>query len=982
MRRVILLVAAVGLWLANPGGLLAGDTPAPTGIRVVSVGDGTVTVAWEGVPEATLYRVYYRPGAVEPGSEPEDDWWWGSPQFDSDSREGTVPNLTNGVWYELRVAAGEFWSEESVLARPGTDSDNARLPGVPADLRVVEELEGSVTVAWDPPEGGAAGYEVWHKPEGFYGQDTPSWVMSGSVDGDVGSYTISGLVDFRRYQVIVAAINDTGRGLFTPPVWPTAGGALAGEMSAPTGVRLVAVGEGTVTVAWEGVPEATPYKVVYRPVAVVPGSEPAGDGWWGSPLFDSESREGTVPNLTNGVWYELRVAAGEFWSEESVLARPGPDSDSARIPGVPADLRVVGELIGQVTVAWDPPEGGAAGYEVWYRPVGVSGEDPPSWVMSGSVDGDVGSYTISGLVDFQRYQVIVAAVNDTSRGPFTQPVWPAANGADLDPLGLIANYRHATAYTTGSDLWEVWACDVPDGHEHIDIDGISARLNRALPPYFRWLSGGLYQPDFIAGGTVRVNQRGTGKTGEYGCADAVAELTGGDAHGALIILDKSGGVAFGGTGGFGYVYPDDGTVRYEQSKFPANDRTVHAPAPYVRSSVGFEAIAHEVGHALGWPHSYGGNRQLPAWVQDLELDSDEYDNPMDLMSQVPGVEYSGPDGISAGTIAINRYAAGWLPLETVKVHSGQPTSYLLSPPGVTGTQMVVLPSGQPGRFVTLGARLREGYDRGLPVEGVEVYRVDQRAIACDAEREGLSCTTTERRTSQIPPPSSDDGRSVRQWTDHVYGPGDTLTVDGYRVDVVERVGDRFQLWVGPPHRGQFADDDGNVHEPNIDRLADLSVAVPCDSDLRHYCPDRPITRGEMAMFLVRAVDGGDPPPSRRSRFSDVPANVGLSAYVERLAELGITAGYPDGTFRPDSPVNRGQMAVFLTRAFPGLASIDTPSGVFIDVPVDDPYAVAVETIRAAQITAGCAAGPDRFCPERPVRRDQMATFLAKALGQS
>ena len=81
-----------------------------------------------------------------------------------------------------------------------------------------------------------------------------------------------------------------------------------------------------------------------------------------------------------------------------------------------------------------------------------------------------------------------------------------------------------------------------------------------------------------------------------------------------------------------------------------------------------------------------------------------------------------------------------------------------------------------------------------------------------------------------------------------------------------------------------------------------------------YCPDRPVTRGQMAAFLVRALgytnDGGG------NHFSDDNRSVFESA-IDRLATAGVTLGCnpPANTkFCPDQPVTRGQMAAFLTRA--------------------------------------------------------------------
>ncbi|MGH3666652.1 MAG: S-layer homology domain-containing protein, partial [Acidimicrobiia bacterium] len=114
---------------------------------------------------------------------------------------------------------------------------------------------------------------------------------------------------------------------------------------------------------------------------------------------------------------------------------------------------------------------------------------------------------------------------------------------------------------------------------------------------------------------------------------------------------------------------------------------------------------------------------------------------------------------------------------------------------------------------------------------------------------------------------------------------------------------------------QFTDDNGHVFEAAIDRLSTAGVTLGCNPPANtKFCPDRPVTRGQMAAFLVRALgytnDGGG------NHFSDDNRSVFESA-IDRLATAGVTLGCnpPANTkFCPDVPVTRGQMAAFLTRA--------------------------------------------------------------------
>lgn len=96
--------------------------------------------------------------------------------------------------------------------------------------------------------------------------------------------------------------------------------------------------------------------------------------------------------------------------------------------------------------------------------------------------------------------------------------------------------------------------------------------------------------------------------------------------------------------------------------------------------------------------------------------------------------------------------------------------------------------------------------------------------------------------------------------------------------------------------------------------------------------------------------------------------------VAALWSAGLTSGCDEWRFCPDDPVTRDQMATFLTRAL-GLPAGDP--GAFDDI-ADSPFAAEIGAIAEAGITRGC--GEERFCPDSVVTRAQMATFLVRALG--
>ena len=175
--------------------------------------------------------------------------------------------------------------------------------------------------------------------------------------------------------------------------------------------------------------------------------------------------------------------------------------------------------------------------------------------------------------------------------------------------------------------------------------------------------------------------------------------------------------------------------------------------------------------------------------------------------------------------------------------------------------------------------------------------------------------------------------------------------------------------------GGFGDvAEGAFYSVPVSTLAEqgLFAGTGCDEG---FCPDDPLDRKTMAVWIVRVLDGEDPPVVTQTRFNDVDAAGFYAPFVERMADLGVTEGCGDGLgYCPDAKVTRWQMAVFLSRAY------DLPEGPdpgFSDVPADVWYAPAVARLAASGITAGCDDGTG-FCPVDDTTRAQMATFLWRA----
>ena len=185
--------------------------------------------------------------------------------------------------------------------------------------------------------------------------------------------------------------------------------------------------------------------------------------------------------------------------------------------------------------------------------------------------------------------------------------------------------------------------------------------------------------------------------------------------------------------------------------------------------------------------------------------------------------------------------------------------------------------------------------------------------------------------------------------------------------------DQVMASAGPPDPGPTGFWDvalGTTHAPTIMRVAEAEIAGGfSDGSFR---PGVAVTRAQMATFVQRAT--GLAPGALPTPFPDVPSSVTHAAAISAVSAAQIAGGFPDGTYRPEQPVTRGQMATFLVRA----ASIPAATGPapFTDVPADHVHAVSIAAVHQAGIAAGVSA--TSYQPNAPVTRGQMATFLARA----
>jgi hypothetical protein len=160
---------------------------------------------------------------------------------------------------------------------------------------------------------------------------------------------------------------------------------------------------------------------------------------------------------------------------------------------------------------------------------------------------------------------------------------------------------------------------------------------------------------------------------------------------------------------------------------------------------------------------------------------------------------------------------------------------------------------------------------------------------------------------------------------------------------------------------------GHVHLDGITFVAQRAITSGCAA--RRYCPDAPVTRAQMATFLMRAAGLPEGGPHG---FRDVPAGHPHEAGIAAVKAAGIATGLRGERFDPQGIVRRDQMATFLANAL----ALPRSDRRYPDVDPTSPHAGAIGAIGDAGITEGFRDGS--YQPLGSVSRAQMATFLRRA----
>lgn len=165
-------------------------------------------------------------------------------------------------------------------------------------------------------------------------------------------------------------------------------------------------------------------------------------------------------------------------------------------------------------------------------------------------------------------------------------------------------------------------------------------------------------------------------------------------------------------------------------------------------------------------------------------------------------------------------------------------------------------------------------------------------------------------------------------------------------------------------------------------LRNANAADNCNGNLQTFCPEATTIRATMAQFIIRSLYNGDNfTYPTTPYFLDVPAQHPQFSYVQKLRELGYTNGCGPTSFCPDQPVTRGQMAAFIIRTRErkrfDQAVTFVPTAFFTDVPTNDIFYGYVQRMKELGITSGCSL--TEYCPLGETTRGQMSVFVVRGL---
>lgn len=200
----------------------------------------------------------------------------------------------------------------------------------------------------------------------------------------------------------------------------------------------------------------------------------------------------------------------------------------------------------------------------------------------------------------------------------------------------------------------------------------------------------------------------------------------------------------------------------------------------------------------------------------------------------------------------------------------------------------------------------------------------------------------------------------------------SINVMGQLVQIVQKGVNVAQVFTDVPPAHMFFD--------YITLLKRFGTTDGCSPT--QYCPETVTTRAAMAELVIRALFVNQPFPFPATPFfTDVPPTHPQFSFIQKMRELGITDGCGPAIYCPGNPVTRGEMAVFLIRGKLGVLTpqqftFNATPYFPNDAPTTHMFFPWIQKMKDLGITMGC--GPNIYCPDAPNTLGQIAVFIIRA----
>ena len=312
--------------------------------------------------------------------------------------------------------------------------------------------------------------------------------------------------------------------------------------------------------------------------------------------------------------------------------------------------------------------------------------------------------------------------------------------------------------------------------------------------------------------------------------------------------------------------------------------------------------------------------------------------------------------------------------------------------GVTSTTVRAIATSEAASLtVTLGTATATATTSDVKLTAPLVPGANEIVVVVTAENgtEGEPYTVTVNRAAPSRPAGNTNPGTSRPGTSNTGvgfftpGGGSSTPGGGTETDTSEDESDSSDSESDTSSPYTDAGDGGSEQEDAINALYGLGVLTGTECEENRICPNDELTRWLAAVWLVRVLDGEEPPAITESRFADVNASpmwedsMWFAPHVERLAELEVTVGCSvtaPARYCPDEGLSRAQVASWLVRAF-DLSS--AASAGFTDT-VDNTHEADIDSVVAAGIMSGCSTNPNSFCPDTVVTRGELALYVDRA----